>query len=103
MASIVNNLSEYQKQYFIENRTNVSYKDWLFSKGTNSSCYIEYLNKLTPEQKINNKIETIRTIIYALHRPFQFIFFYWTFLLFILHKFNFKKPVMKIVLYHYLF
>jgi len=91
-----------QRKYFIEDPTKASYFELLMSKGTNFTCYIEYLNSLSDEQKINNKITTIRTIIYALHRPIQFVFFYWTVLLIILHKFNFKKPIMKIVLWHFI-
>eukprot|EP00833_Pecoramyces_ruminatium_P003298 jgi/Orpsp1_1/1177330/evm.model.c7180000061026.1 len=90
-----------ERKYFIENGAQASLYQWLTSKGTNFTCYIEYLNSLDREQDINNKIDIIRTIIYALHKPIQFTFFYWTLLIFILHKFNFKKPVMKIVLAHF--
>ncbi|KAL6609076.1 hypothetical protein U3516DRAFT_635572 [Neocallimastix sp. 'constans'] len=89
-----------ERQYFIENGAEASLFQWLRSKGTNFTCYVEYLNSLNREQEINNKIDIVRTIIYALHKPFQFTFFYWTLLIFILHKFNFKKPVMKIILAH---
>jgi len=91
-----------ERKYFIENGAEASLFDWLRSKGTNFTCYVEYLNSLDNEQKLNNNIDVIRTIIYAFHKPFQFTFFYWTLLIFILHKFNFKKPVMKIILIHFI-
>jgi len=93
---------EYDKKYFIEtDRAQHSYVDWLFSKGTNYSCYVQYMENLNGPSDLQNKINVIRTIIYAFSRPFSFAFFYWTLLIFILHKFNFKKPVMKILLIHY--
>eukprot|EP00833_Pecoramyces_ruminatium_P006432 jgi/Orpsp1_1/1180464/evm.model.c7180000073521.1 len=91
-----------EKEYFIENGAEATYFQWLFSKGTNFTCYLDYLDGLNDEQKLNNKIDYIRTIIYSLHKPFQFTFFYWTLLIFILHKFNFKKPVMKVILAHFI-
>ncbi|KAG4095106.1 hypothetical protein H8356DRAFT_1310568 [Neocallimastix lanati (nom. inval.)] len=91
-----------ERKYFIENGAKASLFDWLRSKGTNFTCYVEYLNSLDNEQKLNNNIDIIRTVIYALHKPFQFTFFYWTLLIFILHKFNFKKPIMKIILVHFI-
>jgi len=93
---------ESERKYFIENGASASYFQWLTSKGTNYTCYVNYMNSLDHEQSINNKIDFIRTIIYAIHKPIQFTFFYWTLLIFILHKFNFKKPVMKIVLAHFI-
>jgi hypothetical protein len=76
--------------------------EWLLSKGTNFTCYLRYLDSLGEEDKLENKIDVIRGIIYSIHRPLQFTFFYWTLLIFILHKFNFKKPVMKIILAHFI-
>ncbi|KAG4085958.1 hypothetical protein H8356DRAFT_1434882 [Neocallimastix lanati (nom. inval.)] len=90
------------RSYFIEDRTDASVIDWIRSKGTNFTCYINYLNSLDNEKELNNKIDVIRTIIYAFNKPLQFTFFYWTLLLFILHKFNFKKPLMKIILVHFI-
>ncbi|ORX81427.1 hypothetical protein BCR32DRAFT_268282 [Anaeromyces robustus] len=87
-----------EKKYFIENIPSASYFQVLNSKGTNFNCYLEYLNSLNEEQKIDNVIEKVRVIAYALHKPFQFLFFYWTILIIVLYKFNFKKPVMKIIL-----
>jgi len=87
---------------FIENGKKASNLEWIFSRGTNYTCYLEYLSSLDNETILNNKIDVIRTIIYALHRPLQFTFFYWTMLIFILHKFNFRKPVMKIILAHFI-
>jgi len=99
----LNDLDESMRNSFIEtDRENAGYFRWLFSQGTNSTCYINYMNSLDDQDKLNNKIETIRVIIYALHRPLKFLFFYWTMLIFILHKFNFKKPVMKIILAHFI-
>ncbi|ORX85073.1 hypothetical protein BCR32DRAFT_290929 [Anaeromyces robustus] len=93
---------ESQRHYFIEHdRDKASYLDWLKSRGTNFDCYKEYLNSINNENKIDSKIDTIRTIIYALFCPFKGLFFYWTLIICILHKFNFKKPVMKIIIAHY--
>ncbi|ORX78544.1 hypothetical protein BCR32DRAFT_282174 [Anaeromyces robustus] len=90
------------KNYFILNITNPTYYDWLKSKGTVQQCYLDYINKNHSEPKlIDEKIDMIRNIIYAVIKPFSNQFFYWTLLLLILHKFNFRKPVMKIILAHY--
>jgi len=91
----------YTEENFVEDKAQSTYFDVLFSKGTNYSCYLEYVSSLEPEDRINNTINIIRTVIYALAQPFQFAFFYWTLLIFIMHKFNFKKPIMKIILIHY--
>jgi hypothetical protein len=91
-----------QRKYFIENETEATYFQWLRSRGTNFTCYINYLNSLDDEQKVEYIIEDIRTSAYAINKPIQFAFFYWTILIFILYKFNFKKPIMKIVLIHYI-
>eukprot|EP00833_Pecoramyces_ruminatium_P013876 jgi/Orpsp1_1/1187908/evm.model.d7180000061048.1 len=99
--SEINYYNSTESHRFIENIENPSFFSWLGSKGTHFECYIEYLNTLNPEQKLDNKIANIRTVIYALHEPIKFIFFYWTILIFILYKFNFRKPVMKIVLLHF--
>ncbi|KAL6628331.1 hypothetical protein U3516DRAFT_809296 [Neocallimastix sp. 'constans'] len=88
---------------FIENGADAGFFEWLGSKGTNYSCYEEYLKGRTEQQMINVDISNIRTIVYALQCPFTFKYFYWTLLVFILHKFNFKKPVMKLILCHYIF
>jgi len=94
-----------QKSYFIEEGTNekAGLFKWLMSKGTSIDCYVLYLNETNSNSltQINNKIDTFRTIFYATLKPFQSQFFYWTLLLFIIHKFNFKKPIMKLLLYHY--
>ncbi|KAL6609074.1 hypothetical protein U3516DRAFT_596115, partial [Neocallimastix sp. 'constans'] len=92
---------ELERKYFIEsNRSQATWIQWVTSKGTSFDCYVQYLDKLSQEDRIDNKIEFIRTIIYALHKPFQFTFFYWTILVFILYKFNFKRRIMKIILIH---
>jgi len=90
-----------EHKYFIENGRKASYLEWITSKGTNYTCYLNYVNGLDEQAKINIKIDNIRTTIGAITCPIQFMFFYWTILLFILHKFNFKKPVMKIILLHF--
>ncbi|ORX79098.1 hypothetical protein BCR32DRAFT_246643 [Anaeromyces robustus] len=90
------------KHRFIENRT-ASLWEWTRSKGTNFQCYLNYLDQFNPEGKIDNKISAIRTVLYTFNMPIKSNFFYWTLLIFILHKFNFKKPIMKLVTFHYLF
>ncbi|ORX42565.1 hypothetical protein BCR36DRAFT_362353 [Piromyces finnis] len=96
-------IEQSERQYFIEsNRDQATYFQWLRSKGTNFTCYIQYLNSLSEEDVINNKIESIRIAIYAISKIFTFNFFYWTLLIFIIHRFSFKKPVMKIILLHFL-
>ncbi|OUM57869.1 hypothetical protein PIROE2DRAFT_64759 [Piromyces sp. E2] len=92
-------LKEHDK--FIYPGTNPSYPKWVLSKGTNITCYASYLAGISKEQDVGNTIDVVRTIIYACAKPLQSQFFYWTLLLLILHKFNFKKPVMKIILAHY--
>jgi len=93
----------YDRSLFIENGTEASNWQWLRSKGTSYQCYLDYLNKAKgKEEQISETVSDIRIIIYALSRPFQFVFFYWTLLIFLLHKFNFKKPVMKIILIHFI-
>lgn len=95
-------MNSYEKGDFIENGRKASTFEWIFSKGTNYTCYEIFNSTLGEEERLNFNIDFIRTIIYSIHTPFKFIFFYWTMLLFILHKFNFKKPVMKIVLIHFI-
>jgi len=95
-------MNSYEKESFIENGRNANTLQWILSKGTNYTCYVNFNKTLTQEDNINYSIDFVRTIIYAVHTPLKFIFFYWTLLLFILHKFNFKKPVMKIVLIHFI-
>jgi len=91
-----------EKSFFIENGRKAGYFEWLSSKGTNYTCYEKYLEQLDSEKRLNIKIDNIRTTISAITCPIEFKFFYWTVLLFILHKFNFKKPVMKIILLHFI-
>lgn len=90
-----------EHKYFIENRK-AGYIESLLSKGTNYSCYEQYISKLDDEDKIESKIDTIRTIVYAIHQPFLYTFFYWTILIFILHKFNFKNKILKIILLQFI-
>jgi hypothetical protein len=95
------NETQYDRSLFIENGRKAGFFEWITSKGTNYTCYQEYINSLTPESIVDKKIEIIRVIIYAIQKPFTFLYFYWTILVFILHKFNFKKPIMRLILYHF--
>ncbi|KAL6594771.1 hypothetical protein U3516DRAFT_608376 [Neocallimastix sp. 'constans'] len=90
----------YTKKDFIGNITNPSLSQWWFSKGVSYNCYLECMSRLTDESYYNGQINKVRVIVNSIQAPLNFTFFYWTLLLFILHKFNFKKPVMKIVLGH---
>jgi len=97
--------TRYTRDDFIEvNRTNTSLLKWLQSKGTNYTCYENYIKEISVDKEkiMNQQINTIRIIIYTINSPIEFSFFYWTLLIFLLHKFNFKKPVMKIILAHYI-
>jgi len=97
-------LPVYKRESFIEaNRADATFFQWILSKGTNYTCYVEYMSSLDEEGAINNRIEIIRTIIYALHKPLQFTFFYWTLLILILYKFNFKNRIVKIITFHFIF
>jgi len=93
------------KYYFIEPGEKADYWRWVVSKGTSLDCYVIYMNDFNkqPIMKLNAKIDIVRNIIYAFIKPVQSQFFYWTLLLLIIHKFNFKKPIMKLILYHYVF
>jgi len=86
---------------FIENGREAGVTEWIFSMGTNFSCFVEYYDGLGKQEQLDNTISVVRTVIYAMTQPFQSSFFYWTLLLLILHKFNFKKPVMKLILAHF--
>eukprot|EP00833_Pecoramyces_ruminatium_P004375 jgi/Orpsp1_1/1178407/evm.model.c7180000065153.1 len=90
-----------ESHYFLNASNHNSLGDWLLSKGTSYPCYIQYIMQNREIDDINNKIDVIRTVIYAISKPLQSQFFYWTLLLLILHKFNFRKPVMKVILAHY--
>jgi hypothetical protein len=92
----------YDRSLFIENGRKAGYFEWLNSKGTNYTCYQEYLKSLTPESIVDKKIEFTRVIIYTLQKPFTFMYFYWTMLVFVIHRFNFKKPIMRLILYHFI-
>ncbi|KAG4089798.1 hypothetical protein H8356DRAFT_1054403 [Neocallimastix lanati (nom. inval.)] len=100
---LYNDNLRYKKYFIEENRGQRTIMEWLFSRGTNYTCYIQYLYSLNEEQKIENTIDKIRTVVYAIHKPFQFTFFYWTILIFVLYKFNFKNKVLKIISAHLLF
>ncbi|ORX85075.1 hypothetical protein BCR32DRAFT_305507 [Anaeromyces robustus] len=69
-------LLEPQKRFFIENnRKEATYLDWLRSKGTNFDCYKNYVNSLSAEDRLNNKLDFIRTLVYTLNLPFKSDFF----------------------------
>jgi len=85
-------------KYFIENdRSKASYFQWIKSKGTNYTCYMEYLKELEEEKIMNNKIEQFRTVLNSITAPFSMPFLYWTLIVFIIYKLNYHKPVMKIM------
>ncbi|ORX47665.1 hypothetical protein BCR36DRAFT_330509 [Piromyces finnis] len=94
-----------ERSYFIENGQNATLFQWLKSKGTSFDCYIRFLNETnTSDVKLlNDKIDFARTIFYAFLKPFQSQFFYWTLLLLIMYKFNTRRPIIKLILYHYTF
>jgi len=95
-----------QKKYFLTDLGVKDYSllDWLSSKGTSYECYVDYMmHHQGPEYDLNQKIDIVRVILIALSRPFsKMYFFFWTMVIFFLHKFKFKKPVMKIILFHFL-
>jgi len=95
-----------QRHYFIENGTKASNFQWLFSKGTNFTCYLEFMEErkyISDEQSIDNMLYKIRVISSALGKPFNMLFFYFTLVVCILHKFNFKNQIIKIIIIHYIF
>jgi len=94
------------KDKFIEteyDRANAGVFDWLFSMGTNFTCYKNGINSKDDLDLFNNRITAIRTILYMIQTPFFSKFFYWVLIVFALHKFNFKKPIMKVIGFHYMF
>jgi len=96
---------ESQRKYFLTNLGQEDYSilDWLSSKGTSFECYVDYMNRQNAEYGLNQKINNVRVILLALTMPFsKMYFFFWTVTIFFLHKFKFKKPVMKIILFHFL-
>ncbi|ORX80768.1 hypothetical protein BCR32DRAFT_293658 [Anaeromyces robustus] len=98
-------LYESQRKYFLTNlgEKDYSFLDWLGSKGTSFECYVDYMMRQNPDYGFNQKINYVRVILLALTQPFsKMYFFFWTMTIFFLHKFKFKKPVMKIILFHFL-
>ncbi|ORX57677.1 hypothetical protein BCR36DRAFT_215479, partial [Piromyces finnis] len=83
------------------NNTNPSFKDWMSSKGVSYECYVDCMGQLSEIEYYNRVIQKFRVIVTAIQAPLNFLFFYWTLLVFMLHKFNFKKPVMKLLLGHF--
>ncbi|ORX80770.1 hypothetical protein BCR32DRAFT_280269 [Anaeromyces robustus] len=54
-------MADIDKSYFIENRT-ASTLEWLWSKGTNYQCYLEFNSKLTKSTKLSMTVENIKII-----------------------------------------
>ncbi|ORX78533.1 hypothetical protein BCR32DRAFT_270017 [Anaeromyces robustus] len=98
----IKNLVAKNRRYFIEDYSKASFFQILASKGTNIGCYEKYLEGVKYLEPKNEIINIIRIIINAFIKPIQSSFFYWTLLICIIHKFNFRKPVMRIILAHYL-
>jgi len=94
-----------QQKYFLGNCTDCSYFQWVFSKGTSFECYVDVMKDYYSDhtKQVNHSLAVIRTIVNACIKPFNQTFFYWTLLLCIIHKFNFQKPVMKLILGHFVF
>jgi hypothetical protein len=94
-----------QKDRFIEpdRYDSAGLFDWLTSKGTSFNCYVKYVNETNndPMGVLNQKIDVVRIIFYAFLKPIESQFFYWTLLLLIMYKFNTKRPVTRLILYHY--
>ncbi|OUM56124.1 hypothetical protein PIROE2DRAFT_19416 [Piromyces sp. E2] len=71
-----------QRKYFIEPQdySNAGFFDWLLSKGTNFTCFVTSFNETTidPLYNVKSNIDYARTILYALLKPIQSQFFYWT-------------------------
>ncbi|ORX61265.1 hypothetical protein BCR36DRAFT_408212 [Piromyces finnis] len=97
----IKSLYDKEYKYFMENDSG-TLGQWLSSKGTSFDCYIQFINETDSSiQRINDKIDFARNIFYAFLKPFQSPYFYWTLLLLIMYKFNARRPIIKLVLYHY--
>ncbi|ORX65293.1 hypothetical protein BCR32DRAFT_286584 [Anaeromyces robustus] len=90
----------YDRSYFIENNTNPTFFQWMRSKGTNYECYLQKMSEISDTQWDNIVLKKYDSIISAIVAPCSFYFLYWSLLIFILHKFDFRKPVMRIILGH---
>lgn len=63
----------------------------------------KFLNaNMTDQERYQETIDEVRRMVVILIKPLTSQFFYWTLLLLIMHRFNFKKPVIKIVIFHYI-
>jgi len=93
---------DYTADDFIDSKENPNLFQWIFSKGTSYECYNEFMNKASEAKMINMKSEVFTTLITSIVRPLEFYYFYWTLLIFVMNKFNFKKIVMKFLLFHLL-
>jgi len=56
----------------------------------------------TNHQNVQDQIDNVRRNVYLFIKPLTSQFFFWTLLLLLIHRLNFKKPVMKIVVAHYI-
>jgi hypothetical protein len=65
-------------------------------------CIDFFKGNLTKQELNQAKIYNVRNNVYLLIKPFTSQFFYWTLLLLILHHFNFKKSIIKIIISHYI-
>ncbi|ORX80767.1 hypothetical protein BCR32DRAFT_268678 [Anaeromyces robustus] len=92
----------FEEPQFIQNRT-AGLIEWLSSKGTNYTCYKQFKDSITEAQNLDLSVSTVRTLVGIVYKPLQYTFFYWTMILFILYKFNFKHRVMKLTLIFYTF
>ncbi|ORX59250.1 hypothetical protein BCR36DRAFT_579848 [Piromyces finnis] len=52
---------------------------------------------------VQEQINNVRRNVVLFIKPFTSQFFFWTLLLLILHRFNLRKPIIKIVVAHYIF
>lgn len=63
-------------------------------------CY-ELLNANNTDN-VQEQIDGIRRNVVLFIKPLTSQFFFWTLILLILHRFNFRKPILKIVIAHYI-
>lgn len=64
---------------------------------------MDFFNRNLTQKEINQaKIYNVRNNVYLSIKPLTSQFFYWTLLLLIMHRFNYRKPVLKIVIFHYI-
>jgi len=64
-------------------------------------CFQLLTANRTHDENVQEEINNVRRNVVLLIKPFTSQFFYWTLLLLLLHRFNFRKPIIKIVIAHY--